>query len=122
MDDDSRRKKRPRSKKRFGVKSKSTLSKDGECSRNGTKLQKVDSPSKQKTTKNSESLDESMDEDDDVPEWDGGDLGRFFGGKTFYIKSDVENEEDRNTLVKYIVAHCGLVKSRQSLFALLCAV
>lgn len=63
-----------------------------------------------------------MDEDDDVPEWDGGDLGRFFGGKTFYIKSDVENEEDRNTLVKYIVAHCGLVKSRQSLFALLCAV
>ncbi|XP_022699383.1 DNA repair protein XRCC1-like isoform X4 [Varroa jacobsoni] len=107
VDDDSRRKKRPRSKKRFGVKSKSTLSKDGECSRNDTKLQKVDSPSKQKTTKNSESLDESMDEDDDVPEWDGGDLGRFFGGKTFYIKSDVENEEDRNTLVKYIVAHCG---------------
>lgn len=65
------------------------------------------SPKRMKRKTKEESQERESLSEEDVPSWNGGDLGRFFHGKKFYIKDDIEDKDERETLRKYIIGHCG---------------
>ncbi|OQR69329.1 transient receptor potential channel 2 isoform 3-like [Tropilaelaps mercedesae] len=85
------------------VKNRETLSKAENFITNEAKRVKV-----QLMQRQDESISDNINSEElDVPEWDGGDLGRFFAGRKFHIKDDVDDKDERGTLEKYIIAHCG---------------